>query len=200
MMDAKTVVEIGVFRGMTTLAFALCLRRLEEKSEFSHKRRVIALDISEEFTEIGKKSWHQAGVEKIIDFRVGDAKYSLKTLLEEEGEESVDLCFIDADKSSYDDYYEKCLKITKKGGLIVIDNTLWGARVLINDNILDALHNINENTDARNTDSLVSKTNMNTIMDAKSIKDLTKKISSDERVERVCFLTIADGVTICRKK
>ena len=131
LLDAETVVEVGVFRGLTTLSLALCLRGLEERSDGSSSnkegRKVIGLDVSEEYAAVGREYWRKAGVEDRIDFRIGDAKDSLTKLLEERGENSADLCFIDADKASYDDYYEKCLALTRPGGLIVVDNTLWGS-------------------------------------------------------------------------
>mmetsp|Transcript_4285 Transcript_4285/g.5591 ORF Transcript_4285/g.5591 Transcript_4285/m.5591 type:complete len:348 (+) Transcript_4285:66-1109(+) len=197
MMDATTVIEVGVFRGITTLTLALCLKRMNQKAssippgdDIQRRRRIIGLDVSEEYVTTGEKYWIKAGVDDIIDFRVGDAKNSLKMMLEEEdfGENSVDMCFIDADKVSYDDYYEKCLRLTKKGGLIVVDNTLWGGRVLTPDSMLtSAAANNEDNGKYRFEDTI-------------AIKALNKKIFNDTRVERVCFLTIADGVTICRKK
>jgi len=197
LMDARTVVEVGVFRGTTTLAFARCLRGMMERGgkDGVEKRRVIGLDVSEEFAVVGKRYWENAGVSHLIDFRVGDAKESLTAMLSEEGlgENSVDLCFIDADKESYDDYYEKCLRLTKPGGLIVVDNTIWSGRVMLPDGVLHVLEKapIEEGgpfqEDARQARSTLA------------IKTLAKKISEDRRVQRVCFLTIADGVMICRK-
>lgn len=93
------------------------------------------MDVSDEVAQVGRRYWEKAGVSHLIDFRVGDAKESLATMLHEEGlgENSVDLCLIDADKESYDDYYEKCLRLTKPGGVIVVDNTIWSGRVLLPD-------------------------------------------------------------------
>jgi len=98
-MDAKKVVEVGVFRGTTTLAFAICLDGLNKKRP-GQIRTVICLDVSSEYAETGQSYWKESGVDHLIDLRIGDAKLSLTTLLEEQdyGEESVDLCFIDADK------------------------------------------------------------------------------------------------------
>lgn len=201
MMDAKVVVEVGVFRGTTTLTMAKCLKKMNDKGTSNHQtRKVIGLDVSSDYAEIGRKYWRVAGVDDLIDFRIGDAKDSLSKLLRDEmyGENSVDLCFIDADKTSYDDYYEKCLRLTKSGGLIVVDNTLWGGSVAVPDPILDALVE-RANQISEDDDSDQAKV-ARRARDTKAIKQLTKKIYNDERIERVSFLTIADGVTICRKK
>jgi len=197
LMDAKKVVEVGVFRGITTLAFALCLKRLDERNP-KIGRKVIGLDVSDEYAAIGKSYWKKAGVGEYIDFRVGDAKESLDVLIEdmtgkEDLDGGVDLCFIDADKQSYDDYYEKCLKLTKKGGLICVDNTIWGGRVLIPDLVLDAIVE-------KNNGGAAWKDKADSARGTRAIKELTKKIFNDERIERVSFLTMADGVIICRKK
>jgi predicted O-methyltransferase YrrM len=198
-LDAKKIVEVGVFRGTTTLAMARCLDGLNKKNS-SCNRRVIGLDVSSDYAAIGQKHWKLAGVDKLIDFRVGDAKLSLESLLNEDeyGENSVDLCFIDADKTSYDDYYEKCVRLTKNGGLVVIDNTIWGGMVAIPDEILHELASREPNYSAGDTSDEARV--VRRAKDTLAIKRLTEKIHSDDRIERVSFLTIADGVTICRKK
>ena len=199
MMDAKTVVEVGVFRGTTTLAFASCLQRLDQKRPGA-TRRVIGLDVSSDYAEIGQTYWKKAGVDHLVDLRIGNAKTSLSSLLEEDGygENSVDLCFIDADKGSYDIYYEKCLRLTKSGGLIVVDNTIWGGFVTLSDELLNDLGKAAP--DYESTDASVAATLARRAKDTIAIKALSKKIFDDDRIERVSFLTIADGVTICRKK
>lgn len=175
LLQAKTVVEVGVFRGLTTLALAECLKQMED----SKSRKIIGLDISEEYAAVGKEHWKKAGVDDLIDFRVGDAKENMTKLISELGENSVDFAFIDADKVSYDDYYEKALKLVRPGGLIVVDNTLWGGSVIIPPDKIDSRHGPG---------------------DIRAIQALNDKIAKDDRVTRVCFLTIADGVTICRVK
>lgn len=193
MMKAKTVVEIGVFRGVTTLALAQCLQKMNPQDS-----KVYGLDVSSEYAEIGQKHWKLAGVQDRIDLRIGDAKESLSELLTELGENSVDMCFIDADKSSYGDYYEKSVRLCKSGGLIVVDNTLWGGMVALPDEILASL---TENASQYSSDdtseaAMLARRALDTI----AIKELAARIHADERIERVSFLTIADGVTICRKK
>ena len=148
--------------------------------------------MSQEFAQVGQAAWKDAGVEDLIDFRIGDAKQSMDTLLTELGPNSVDLVFIDADKSAYDAYYEKSLQLVRPGGLIVVDNTLWAGSVAIPDNVLEAaLTKAGDN----NQPDLVER-----VQDIMAIKAINAKISQDDRVSRVSFLTIADGVTICRKK
>lgn len=212
LMDARTVVEVGVFRGTTTLALARCLRGLDERERSREggtmkgpgiarrRRRVIGLDVSEEYASVGQRYWKMAGVESYIDFRVGDAKDILSELLKDGdmGDSSVDLCFIDADKESYDEYYEMCLRLTRPGGLIVVDNTIWGGRVIIPDGVLDALAQGTPSNQGVVGGDLGDDVRM--ARSTKAIKALSKKISTDQRVERVCFLTIADGVVICRKR
>eukprot|EP00977_Amphora_coffeiformis_P012629 scaffold3181_cov167-Amphora_coffeaeformis.AAC.18 len=101
LLDAKLVVEVGVFRGLTTLAMAQSLQQLAAKTGDNSEihRRVYGLDVSEAYAEVGQAIWEKAGVQDHIDFRVGDAKQTLSSLLEELGENTVDLCFIDADKA-----------------------------------------------------------------------------------------------------
>jgi len=193
MMNAKMVVEVGVFRGLSTLTFALCLAGMNKKYGEA-TRKVIGLDVSEEYAQVGIQKWKEAAVDHLIDFRVGDANDSLVKLLEEYGENTIDLCFIDADKVSYDNYYEQCLKLVKPGGLIVVDNTIWAGRVVIPDSVLEALA---PKADA--ADETVARAGLKAL-DTLAIKRLNEKMYSDDRIERVSFLTIADGVTICRKK
>lgn len=193
MMNAKVVVEIGVFRGVTTLAFAQCLKKLNPNDS-----KVYGLDVSSEYAEIGQKYWKLAGVDDRIDLRIGDARDSMSTLIAELGENSVDMCFIDADKSSYDDYYEKSLKLIKKGGLIVVDNTLWAGLVAVPDEVLTPLAEKAKtySSDDKSKEAELSRKALDTM----AIKSLAVKIHQDDRIDRVSFLTIADGVTICRKK
>lgn len=189
-LDAHVVVEVGVFRGLTTLAMAECLHQMMCNSD--EQRKIYGLDMSKEFAKVGQAAWKDAGVEDLIDFRIGDAKQSMDTLLTELGPNSVDLVFIDADKSAYDSYYEKSLQLVRPEGLIVVDNTLWAGSVAIPDNVLEAA--LTKAGDSNQPD-LVER-----VQDIMAIKAINAKISQDDRVSRVSFLTIADGVTICRKK
>lgn len=117
---AKKVVEVGVFRGSSTLAFAQALPA---------DGRVVGLDNNAFFTALGQAAWKEAGVDSKIDFRLGDACVEMARLAEEEPE-SFDMVFIDCDKVNYDTYYELSLVLLKKGGVIAVDNVLWDGEVV----------------------------------------------------------------------
>lgn len=121
LLGAKKCIEIGVFRGSTTLALALALPA---------DGKVIGLDVSSEYAETARPYWASAGVADKIDFRVGPAVASLQKLVDEGHVNSFDFVFIDADKSNYDAYYELALQLVKPGtGVIAVDNVLWSGRV-----------------------------------------------------------------------
>jgi len=120
LIGARHVIEVGVFTGYGTLAFA---------SALPPEGRVIAFDISEEFPSIGRPYWQRAGVADKIDLRIGPATEGLDELLRENGPGSFDLAYIDADKTNYDQYYEACLRLVRPRGLIAIDNVLWSGKV-----------------------------------------------------------------------
>eukprot|EP00981_Chlorochromonas_danica_P010942 scaffold3553_cov180-Ochromonas_danica.AAC.9 len=162
-LDVKKVIEVGVFRGSTTLALALNL---------PHDAKIIGLDISEEFATLGKAAWKEAGVEHKIDFRVGSAVDSMDAMIAAGEAGSYDLVFIDADKSSYDAYYEKSLILLRPGGIIAVDNVLWGGSVIQPPAADDA--------------------------DTAAIITLNEKIKHDSRVKSV-LLPIADGCYLARK-
>eukprot|EP00929_Paragymnodinium_shiwhaense_P032703 TRINITY_DN18094_c0_g1_i1.p1 TRINITY_DN18094_c0_g1~~TRINITY_DN18094_c0_g1_i1.p1 ORF type:complete len:276 (+),score=59.27 TRINITY_DN18094_c0_g1_i1:72-899(+) len=163
LMGARKVMEVGVFRGTTTLSLAKAV---------GDGGRVVALDITDEYAQTGKKYWEQAGVADRIDFRVGSAVESMDAVLATPGEEaSYDLCFIDANKTDYDKYFEKALKLVRKGGVIAVDNTLWHGQMLQPKETWSA--------------------------DTAAIAELNEKLLSDARV-KVSLLSIADGVTLCR--
>jgi predicted O-methyltransferase YrrM len=159
LMSAKRTLEIGTFTGYSALVVALAL---PEDGE------VVACDISEEWTAIGKRKWEQAGVSHKIDLRLDSALDTLDALLEDGQQGSFDFAFIDADKVNYLSYYEKCLKLVRKGGVIVIDNVLWGGSVIDSE---------------RNDD------------DTKAIKKLNEFIVNDTRVSP-SMVPIGDGLTL----
>lgn len=113
---ATTVLELGTFTGYSTLAMARALPR---------SGRLITCDISKKVTDIGVDFWRKAGVDHLVDLRLGDALGTLETL--EPG--SVDVVFIDADKRNYAAYYDRSVTLLRSGGLIVVDNTLFFGRV-----------------------------------------------------------------------
>jgi len=129
---------------------------------------VIACDISKEWTSMGKEKWEQAGVAHKISLKLGPALESLDALLAEGQEGSFDFAFIDADKANYPAYYEQCIRLVRKGGLIAIDNVLWGGSVIDSE---------------RNDD------------DTKAIRKLNEFIANDKRVS-VSMVPIGDGLTL----
>jgi len=138
LMSAKRTIEIGTFTGYSALAVALAL---PEDGE------IIACDISEKWTAIGKKKWEQAGVVDKIDLRIGPALATLEELITKGQEASFDFAFIDADKANYLDYYKMCLRLVRKGGVIAIDNVLWGGAVInpkIKDDDTNAIRELND--------------------------------------------------------
>lgn len=163
MLRARRTLEIGVFTGYSTLCTARAL---------PPGGVVVACDLSEEWVNIARRYWRMADVESRIQVRLGDAKQTLRELAEAPNREPFDFAFIDADKESYDAYYEGALELLRPGGLLVLDNTLWSG--LVAD---PAYH------DAE-TDSL---------------RRLNTKLRSDSRVE-LSLLPFADGLTLALKK
>lgn len=162
-LGIRKVVEVGVFMGYTTLTLAQALPA---------EGHIVALDISEEFTSFGKKAWAEAGVANKVDLRLGPAVAAMDKLIAEGGTGKYDLVFIDADKPQYDAYYERALQLLRPGGVVVVDNVLWDARVTWAPEDHDE--------------------------DTRAIHALNQKIYSDPRVS-ASMLAIADGVTLCRK-
>jgi predicted O-methyltransferase YrrM len=160
---AKKVIEVGVFTGYTTLIMAEAI---------GPDGKIVALDVSEEYTNIGKPYWEQAQVSERIDLIIAPASDSLQELLDKGEEGTYDFAFIDADKGGYKIYYELLLKLLRKDGIIAIDNVLWGGRVLDAD--------INDD-------------------DTVALREISNHVHLDNRVEHV-MLPFADGVTLVRKK
>ncbi len=163
MLKAKRTLEIGVFTGYSTLVTALAL---------PDDGQVIACDVSEEYTNIGRKYWQEAGVAHKIDLRLRPALETLDALLAEGQAGAFDFAFIDADKCNYGEYYERALRLVRRGGLIVVDNTLWYGKPM-DLTIQDA--------------------------DTVAIRALNKRLHTDERVS-LAMLPIADGMTLLLKR
>jgi predicted O-methyltransferase YrrM len=161
-LGAKKTLEIGVFTGYSALAVALAL---------PPDGRVVACDVSEEYTAIARRYWEKAGVADKIDLRIAPALETLDQLLADGEAGTFDFAFIDADKSRYDDYYERSLQLLRSGGLIAIDNVLWSGQV---------------------ADPKVQDTR------TQAIRALNQKIHQDVRVE-ISLLPIGDGLTLARK-
>lgn len=163
MLQAKKTLEIGVFTGYSSLVTALAL---------PPEGRLVACDISDEFTTVARRYWREAGVEQKIELRIGPAEDTMMSLLAEGHRESFDMAFIDADKTGYDTYYELSLQLVRPGGVIVLDNMLREGNI----------------TDPSSTDP-------NTL----AIRALNQKLGRDARVVSA-LLSIADGVTVAWKK
>ena len=124
MLNAKRVVEVGVYTGYSSIVMALALKDMHGAG--AHLR---ALDSSEEWTAKARAYWREAGVDDVITLELGDAAARLEARLKAGEGGSYDLAFIDADKEPSQLYYERCLALLRPGGLIVIDNMLWSGRV-----------------------------------------------------------------------
>ena len=162
LMGAKKTLEVGVFTGYSSLAVALAL---------PPDGKIIACDVSDEYTQIARRYWEKAGIAHKIDLRIAPALETLDKLIADGETDSFDFAFIDADKSTYDDYYERCLQLVRPGGLIAIDNVLWSGRV--------AESEVQDN-----------RTN--------KIRALNEKLHQDTRVN-LSVLPIADGLTLAMR-
>ncbi|EKD75503.1 MAG: O-methyltransferase family 3 [uncultured bacterium] len=163
LLNAKKAIEIGVYTGYSSLCVAQAL---------PSTGKLIACDISEDWTQLAKHYWKLAQLENKIDFRLAPAADTLEKLLENNEQDSFDFIFIDADKENYSLYYEKSLKLLRKGGIIAIDNVLWDGAV--------ADH---------------SKQDSSTC----AIRALNEKVLHDDRVD-ISLVPIADGLTLALKK
>ena len=162
LIGARRTIEVGVFTGYSALAVALALPA---------DGHLLACDTSDEYTRIGRSFWEQAGVAHKIDLRLAPARETLDAQLAAGAAGGFDFAFIDADKSGYDDYYERCLQLLRPGGLIAIDNTLWGGSV------------VRPAQDA----------------DTAALQQLNAKVHADTRVD-MALLPIGDGLTLARKR
>jgi caffeoyl-CoA O-methyltransferase len=162
-IGARKAIEIGTFTGYSALAVA---------SALPEGGKLVACDVSEEWTAIGKRHWQEAGVAEKIDLRLGPATETLAKLLDTDGASSYDFAFIDADKPAYDKYYELLLQLLRPGGLIALDNTLWSGHVA--------------NPDDRDPNTV-------------ALRALNDKLHRDERID-VSLLPVGDGLTLARKK
>ena len=154
---ARRILEIGTFTGYSSTAMALAM---------PDDGRITCLDVSREWTDVARRAWADAGVDDRVDLRIGPAVESMREL----EDDAYDLAFIDADKTSYDAYYEGCLRVLRPGGLIMIDNVLQHGRVVEADADDDSV---------------------------RAIRALNDKIATDERVDHV-LLPLADGLTMVR--
>jgi caffeoyl-CoA O-methyltransferase len=163
MIGAKRCIEVGTFTGYSSTAVALALPA---------RGKLICCDVSEDYTAVARKFWREAGVEKKIELRLAPAKRTLDELLRKGQAGKFDFAFIDADKENYGAYYERVLKLLRPGGVVAIDNVLWGGSVL----------------DAKDQS-----------VDTKAIRAFNKKLKRDKRVT-ISLVPIGDGLTLARKR
>ena len=163
LLGVKRALEVGTFTGYSALSVALAL---------PDDGRLVCCDISTDYTDIGRPFWEQAGVAGKIDLRIGPAVQTLDRLIAEGGADGFDFAFIDADKSNYDAYYERCLVLVRAGGVIAVDNVLWGGAVI---------------DPAKNS------------ADTVALRALNRKLHADERVD-ITMLAIGDGLTLLRRR
>ena len=161
-MNVKNALEVGTFTGYSALCVAEAL---------PDDGKLIACDVSEEWTTMAREYWERGGVAQKIDLRLRPAVETLDALIEEGREGSFDFAFIDADKPNYDNYYERCLQLIRVGGIVAVDNVLWSGRVA-NKLMID------EST--------------------RAIRALNEKIQNDKRVSNI-MLPIGDGLTLATK-
>jgi predicted O-methyltransferase YrrM len=162
LMGARRCIEVGTFTGYSALAVALAL---------PDDGRLLACDISDEFTRVGRPFWQAAGVAHKIELVLAPAVLTLDARVAAGEAGSYDFAFIDADKTNYDAYYERCLKLLRPGGLIALDNMLWNGAV-----------------------AHPAKTE-----DTAALQALNDKLHGDERIDH-SLLTVGDGLALARKR
>ena len=161
LIGARRILEIGTFTGYSSTAMALALPA---------DGRMVCCDVSEEWTDMARTAWAAAGVADRIELHLAPAVDTLDDLLAADQAGTFDLAFIDADKDNYGAYYERALRLVRRGGVIAIDNVLWSGRV----------------ADPSDTDP-----------STEAIRELNLRIANDDRVD-VAMLPVADGLTVAR--
>jgi caffeoyl-CoA O-methyltransferase len=162
LLGARQAIEIGVLTGYSALTVALAL---------PDDGRLLACDISDEYTRVGRPFWERAGVAHKVDLRLAPALETLDAQLAAGAVGQYDFAFIDADKTGYDAYYERCPQLVRRGGLIAIENTLWSGRVA---------------RPAKDSDT-------------PALQQLNTKLRDDQRVD-LSLLVMGDGLTLARKR
>jgi len=163
LMGARRCLEVGTFTGYSALVVAQALPA---------DGQLIALDVSEEWTSIARRYWAEAGVADRIELRLGPAADAMHRLLDDRHSESFDFIFVDADKTGYRAYCGLALELLRPGGLLLLDNVLWGGRV-VDPAINDA--------------------------DTRAIRELNEWLGQEERVD-LSLVPIGDGLTLARKR
>jgi len=163
LIGARRALEIGTYTGYSALAVAMALPA---------DGLLTCCDISDEWTQVARRYWREAGLATRIELKLAPAAKTLRELIRDPGAGTFDFAFIDADKEGYDGYYESCLILLRAGGLMAFDNTLWSGRV----------------ADAAQDDA-----------DTVALRNLNAKVRDDARVDS-CLLTVGDGVLLARKR
>lgn len=162
LINAEKIIEVGTFTGYSALSMAMAL---------PDNGLLIACDVSEEWTDIARDYWQQAGVADKIDLRLAPASETLSELIENGQADTFDFAFIDADKQNYQHYFEQCLRLLKPGGIVAIDNVLWGGSV----------------ADEKDQQA-----------DTIAIRNFNQRLHQDSRVD-ISLVPIGDGLTLARK-
>lgn len=162
MVGAKKALEVGVFLGYSSAWVALAL---------PPGGKIIACDLSEEFTRRARQTWKDAGVEDRIELRLGPALDTLDRMIASGEAETFDFAFIDADKTNYENYYERALVLLRRGGVLAVDNVLWDGSVI-------------DETDRS--------------ADTEAIRAFNRKLLADTRVA-MSLVTLGDGLTVACK-
>jgi predicted O-methyltransferase YrrM len=163
LIGAKKTLEVGTFTGYSAMCVAKAM---------GAEGRVVALDVSEEYTAIARKHWAQSGVSERIDLRLAPAEESLKAMVAAGETATYDFAFIDADKTGYETYYGYALRLLRPGGVAAIDNVLWNGAVI-------------DQTDQS--------------PDTVAIRKINEKLATDERIT-LSLVPIGDGLTLARKR
>lgn len=163
LLGARRAIEVGTFTGYSALCVA---------SALPEDGRLVACDVSEEWTAIARRYWAEAGLADRIELRLGPAAGTLDALLGEGAADGFDFAFVDADKAGYLGYYEQLVRLVRPGGLIAFDNTLWSGRV----------------ADPAATDP-----------DTEALRRLNRRLLEDERVT-LSVVPIGDGLSLARRR
>ena len=163
LIGARRCIEVGVYTGYSSLAVGLAL---------PDDARILACDVSEEWTSVARRYWQKAGVAHKIDLRLQPAARTLQALIDAGESGRYDFAFVDADKAAYSAYYELRLELLRPGGLMTIDNTLWSGRV----------------ADPAEQDA-------NTL----ALRAFNELVHRDQRID-LSLLPVGDGLTLARKR
>ncbi len=163
LLDARKIIELGVFTGYSSLCMAKAM---------PDGGKLIACDVNKEYTDKAQEYWQAAGVADKIELRLAPALETLNALLEAGEAGSFDFIFVDAIKEEYSEYYPLNYRLLRRGGLMGIDNVLWGGSVADPDN---------------------------QSAETKAIRAFNKMVHEDEHVD-LSMLPVGDGLTLIRKR